>query len=98
MALTVTQLHLHYRLLKVSDDSFLSIAITSLNSNELQAAFGSCFDEIMSRQVTASESVPAGHMNLSSRNLAIQVNDTLKCPNKFRTGTEGVVQDYENRI
>jgi hypothetical protein len=37
----------------------------------------------MSRQVTASESAPAGHMNLSSRSLAIQVNDTLKEPTDY---------------
>ena len=68
----------NYRLLKVSDDSFLIIAIMSLNNNELQAAFDNCFAEIMSRHETASESAPVGHMNLSSRSLAIQVSATLK--------------------
>lgn len=88
------QLQLSYRLLKVSDDSFLSIAIISLNNNELQAAFGNCFDEIMSRQVTASESAPAGHMNLSSRSLAIQVKDTLKWPpKKLRKDIKGMTLD-----
>jgi len=48
----------------------------------------------MSRQVTASESAPAGHMNLSSRSLAIQVNDTLNDQQiKLRTDTKCMALD-----
>lgn len=67
-----------YRLLRASDDSFLRIAIISLNNIEWQAPFDSFFPVITSRHVILSEFKPPVPKNLSSRNLAMHVSATCK--------------------
>lgn len=72
----------HYRLLSASEDSFLRIAMISLNKIEQQAPLDNCLLIIMSRHVTVSDAESLERTNLSSRSFAMQVRPTLTKCNK----------------